>query len=154
MRKRQTKYKTYGDIITANIYRIEKGMPALAAEDYTTGEPVTIPLDITLSPSANAQKNYKKYNKLKSSLDITAKNGCFLPKKILHFLKASKYHLTLPKILMNSRKSSTSFTKQDLYVLPQPMLRRHKKPSAPHKIFIIGRIYHFCRQEQSAKTIS
>jgi predicted ribosome quality control (RQC) complex YloA/Tae2 family protein len=34
---------------------------------------VTVALDTRLSPAANAQKNYKRYNKLKAGLDITAK---------------------------------------------------------------------------------
>ena len=50
------KHKASGDIITANIYRIRKGMRTLEAEDFTTGQPVSIPLDTRLSPSANAQK--------------------------------------------------------------------------------------------------
>ena len=67
------KYKTEGDIITANIYRIRKGMRTLEAEDYATGQPVSIALDMRLSPSANAQKKYKRYNKFKTGLDITAR---------------------------------------------------------------------------------
>ncbi len=67
------KYKVAGDIITANIYRISRGMRTLDAQDYATGQPITVALDARLSPAANAQKNYKRYNKLKAGLDITAK---------------------------------------------------------------------------------
>ena len=76
------KYKTTGDIITANIYRISRGMTTFEAQDYTTGQPVTVTLDTRLSPAANAQKNYKRYNKLKSGLDITAKRMQNIKKEI------------------------------------------------------------------------
>lgn len=65
-------YKTRGDLITANIYRIPRGSAVLVAQHYTTGEDVAIELNTRLSPAANAQQQYKKYNKLRQSLGITA----------------------------------------------------------------------------------
>jgi len=54
-----------GDVITANIYRIRQGDSEITGMDYEIGEEVTVPLDIALSPSKNAQKYYKKYQKMK-----------------------------------------------------------------------------------------
>ncbi len=54
-----------GDVVTANIYRIRQGDNSVTGMDYETGEEVTISLDISLSPSKNAQKYYKKYQKMK-----------------------------------------------------------------------------------------
>lgn len=65
-------HKTRGDLITANIYRISRGTATLVAQDYMTGEDVAIELDTRLSPAANAQQQYKRYNKLRQSIDITA----------------------------------------------------------------------------------
>ncbi len=56
-------YKKRGDLISANIYRLQKGETTLEADDWETGEKVQIPLDNTLSPSQNAQYWYKKYRK-------------------------------------------------------------------------------------------
>lgn len=39
-------------------------MTELTAEDYSTGETVTVPLDVRLTPSQNAQKYYAEYKKL------------------------------------------------------------------------------------------
>lgn len=56
----------YGELITANIYRIQQGDKSLTTQNYYTGEDVTIPLDPTKSPSVNAQYYYKQYNRLKT----------------------------------------------------------------------------------------
>jgi predicted ribosome quality control (RQC) complex YloA/Tae2 family protein len=71
--KKAENHKTLGDIITANIYRITRGQRTLVAQDYATGEDIAVELDARLSPAANAQQHYKRYNKLKAGLDITAK---------------------------------------------------------------------------------
>ena len=59
--------RLYGDLLSANLYRMEKGMTSLVCEDYTAGEPpyptVTIPLDPLLTPSRNVQKYYAEYRK-------------------------------------------------------------------------------------------
>lgn len=63
------KYKIYGDLLTANIYKIEDGMNSVEAENYyeNNSPTVKIPLDPQLSPSQNAQRYYKKYNKAKTA---------------------------------------------------------------------------------------
>jgi len=60
-------------MITANIYRLQKGMSRFETADFITGEPVQIPLDITLTPAQNAQKLYKKAAKLKTAEKINAR---------------------------------------------------------------------------------
>ncbi|WP_251516353.1 MULTISPECIES: Rqc2 family fibronectin-binding protein [Staphylococcus] len=56
----------YGELITANIYRINQGDEELTALNYYNNEEVTIPLNPTKSPAVNAQYYYKQYNKLKT----------------------------------------------------------------------------------------
>lgn len=62
-------YKKQADLITANIYMIKRGMTSFEATDYTSDPPknVTVELDSRLSPSQNAQRMYKYYNKAKSA---------------------------------------------------------------------------------------
>ena len=58
--------RLYGDLLSANLYRLQKGMTALSCEDYTAPEPyptVVIPLDARLTPSRNVQKYYTEYRK-------------------------------------------------------------------------------------------
>ena len=63
-------YREYGDLITANIYRIQEGHKSVEVENYFDENmgTVKITLDPSLSPSQNAQKYYKKYNKSKTAL--------------------------------------------------------------------------------------
>ena len=60
-------------LITANIYRLKKGMSRFDAADFATGETVTISLDLSLSPAQNAQKLFKKVSKLKTALEINTR---------------------------------------------------------------------------------
>jgi len=56
-----------GELITANLYQMEKGNSEFAARDYETGGIQIIKLDPTLSPTHNAQKYFKRYQKLKEA---------------------------------------------------------------------------------------
>ena len=64
------KYSKVGELLTANIYMLEKGMKEVTVLDYFDPEykEITIPLDEHLTPSENVQAYYKKYNKAKSRI--------------------------------------------------------------------------------------
>ncbi len=61
-----------GELLTANLYKIEKGMRSIELENWyaETGGTVQIALDHQLSPSKNAQKYFKTYNKLKRAKEV------------------------------------------------------------------------------------
>ena len=67
--ERGEEYKKYADLITANLYRLERGMTSFTTVDYydESCPEIEIPLDSRLSPSQNAQKMYKQYNKCKTA---------------------------------------------------------------------------------------
>lgn len=54
-----------GDLISANLYRIQRGDSAAVVEDFyqESCPTVSIPLDVRLTPAQNAQAYYKKYRK-------------------------------------------------------------------------------------------
>ena len=58
-----------GDIVTANIHRIQKGQTLLEAEDFYDEEMkiIQIPISNTLSPQQNAAKFYKDYTRMKNA---------------------------------------------------------------------------------------
>ena len=57
-------YKLFGDLIAANMYRLEKGVPYYDLENYyDNNKIVRIPADMMLTPSQNSQKYYKEYRK-------------------------------------------------------------------------------------------
>lgn len=65
--KNRETYKIYGDLLTANLYRMKSGMKELSAVNYYSEnqEEISIPLKEELSPSQNAQRYYKLYTKSK-----------------------------------------------------------------------------------------
>ena len=64
------KNRVYGELITANIYALKKGMERCELANYydEIGGTAKIPLDKNLTPAQNAQKYFKKYNKQKRTL--------------------------------------------------------------------------------------
>ncbi len=68
-------YQRLGDLVTANLWRLQRGDATLVATDYYEDPPreVTVPLDPRLSPSANAQRYYKYYTKAKHAREYLAR---------------------------------------------------------------------------------
>ena len=60
-------YKIKGELLTANIYLMQKGMKEIEVINFydENANTITISLDKNLSPSENAQKYFKRYTKLK-----------------------------------------------------------------------------------------
>lgn len=63
-----------GDLLQANIYRIERGADKVLVENFydENNAPIEIKLNPALSPSQNAQKYYKDYNKAKTAHRVLA----------------------------------------------------------------------------------
>ncbi|MBR7060839.1 MAG: NFACT family protein [Eubacterium sp.] len=62
--KNKEQLKIYGDLINANLYRLEKGSLFYDLENfYDDNKIVRIPADPTLTPVQNSQKYYKEYRK-------------------------------------------------------------------------------------------
>lgn len=61
--------RLYGDLINANIYRLEKGQCFCELEDYYSEncETVRIALDPMLTPAQNAQAYYREYRKAQTA---------------------------------------------------------------------------------------
>ncbi|NLI11176.1 Rqc2 family fibronectin-binding protein [Pelotomaculum propionicicum] len=59
----------YGELLTANLYRLKQGLTEVTLENYHEEEspPVTIPLDPLRTPVENAQSFFKKYQKAKNT---------------------------------------------------------------------------------------
>jgi len=66
-------YRFYGELLTANLYKFKGDYvsPKVTVENYyDENKPVTIKLDTSVSYSKNAERFYKKYNKLKNTLAV------------------------------------------------------------------------------------
>ncbi len=67
--KQLDKWKLYGDLITANIWMLKKGMESVKLVNYFDENmpEIEVKLDSRYAPAQNAQAYYKKYNKAKSA---------------------------------------------------------------------------------------
>ena len=66
--------RQFGDIITTNLYQMEKGQTLLRAQNYydPAGGEVDIPLDPLLTPQQNAARYYKDYKKAQKAEEMLA----------------------------------------------------------------------------------
>ncbi len=78
-----------GDILTANIHRIQKGQTCISCEDFYDENmaPIDIPLSPILSPQQNAAKFYKDYTRMKNAEKELTKQ-LSLAREELHYLQS------------------------------------------------------------------
>ncbi|WEG11634.1 NFACT RNA binding domain-containing protein [Pullulanibacillus sp. KACC 23026] len=65
-------YQLYGELLTAHMHQVKKGDALLKAVNYYDPDQaiIEIPLDPNKTPSDNAQRLFKKYNKLKHAKQV------------------------------------------------------------------------------------
>nr|WP_300997858.1 NFACT RNA binding domain-containing protein [Exiguobacterium sp.] len=65
--ERSDELQKFGELLTTYLFQLEKGMKVAHVVDYydEDGAMIDIPLDPLKTPNENAQRYYKKYNKLK-----------------------------------------------------------------------------------------
>ncbi|MFC4305845.1 Rqc2 family fibronectin-binding protein [Cohnella boryungensis] len=66
------RFRRIGELLTANLYACKRGDTSVDVIDYYEEEQpaVTIALDPLLTPNENAQRYFRKYNKLKNSREV------------------------------------------------------------------------------------
>lgn len=65
--EKSEKYKLWGELLTGNLHLLKGGENSITVTNWYNDGEITIPLDSKLSPSANAQRLFKKYNKSKTA---------------------------------------------------------------------------------------
>ena len=88
------KYKLYGELITANLYRLSNNhSPSIELENYyDNNNLISIPLDTKYSPNINAKKYFKKYSKLKNAYQIVSEQKIETEKE-LNYIESIVYEL-------------------------------------------------------------
>lgn len=83
-------YKIKGDLIMANLYMTEQGQKEIEVQNYYEEDMplIKIALDESLSPTQNAQKYYKKYNKAKTA-EIEAQKQAESAKIDLEYIEST-----------------------------------------------------------------
>ena len=131
------KNRVFGELITANIYALRKGMDGCELVNYYDEEAprVKIALDKTLSPAQNAQKYYKKYNKQKRTVAAIAPQKAETEAELeyaesaLAALRRAENALDLVEIEEELRGAG---------ILPPEQKRRKAAPAVPFRAFRIG----------------
>ncbi len=67
--EKREKYRIYGELLNTYGYSAKPGDKSIEVINYYTNEPMTIPLDETLSATDNAKKYFEKYNKMKRTYE-------------------------------------------------------------------------------------
>ncbi|MDO0559423.1 NFACT family protein, partial [Escherichia coli] len=77
----------YGELITANIYAIQKGMKEVEVINYydEDGGTVVIPLNPQKTPSENAQKYFTRYQKAKNAKLIVKEQMEKASEEVIYF---------------------------------------------------------------------
>ncbi|NLC87361.1 MAG: fibronectin/fibrinogen-binding protein [Clostridiaceae bacterium] len=89
------KYRIYGELITSNLYHIDANINKeniTLSNYYDNNNSISIPLDSTISISYNAKKFFKKYHKLKNTLEIVSEQKIQAEKE-LDYLESIVYEL-------------------------------------------------------------
>ncbi|MDE6557833.1 MAG: NFACT family protein [Clostridia bacterium] len=133
--------KLKGELITANIYAIERGLSSFEAVNYydeNCGK-ITVELDPRLTPSQNAQKYYKRYQKLKRTATTlnARKTESEAKRQYLNSISANLELAETPEDLIETEEELIS-----LSLLPAPKAEGKKgnKKAAPENPF---RTYEF-----------
>ena len=131
------KYKISGDLITANIYRINEGDKTLTAENYyKDGAPeITITLDPSLTPSQNAQRYYKKYTKAKTAQTEAAKQ-LEITHRELEYLESTMAALELAETESDLNAIRAELTNEGYITRRQDNKRRKKQETSQPMHFI------------------
>ena len=131
------KNRIAGELITANIYALRKGMEGCEPVNYydEDAKTVRIALDKTLSPAQNAQKYYKKYNKQKRTLAAVA------PQKAealadLDYTQSMLANLARAENMLDLQEMEEELRAAGL--LPPEKKRAKAAPTVPFRTFAAG----------------
>lgn len=128
--------KLKGELITANIYALERGMKVFSAVNYYDPEmrEIKIELEETLTPSQNAQKYYKKYAKLKRTFESVSVQKTETERK-LDYLKSICSNLSSAE-----NKTDLAETEEELIALelyrPRELKKKQKSVPPPFRVYI------------------
>ena len=81
---KKDKYRVYGELINTYGYNLEPGIRSFEADNYYTGEKITIPLDPDLTPSENAKRYFDRYAKLKRTEEALTQQTAETKSEIEH----------------------------------------------------------------------
>ncbi|MCK1210425.1 NFACT family protein [Streptococcus uberis] len=86
-------FRQKGELLTTYLSLVPNNKKSVTLHNYYTGEPLTISLDLALSPNQNAQRYFKKYQKLKEA--VKHLSGLIEEtKQSIHYFESVEYNLS------------------------------------------------------------
>ncbi len=133
------KYKRYAELITANLYALSDGQKQAVVVDYYDPEmkEVTISLDERLSPSKNAQRYFKKYNKAKAAAEELAKQIKIATDE-LDYLYSVEEELRKAETEEDLTEIADELFEQGYLKRPKDIKKRKKETTKPLEFVIDG----------------
>ncbi len=124
------KFRIFGELLTASIHAVPKGAPYVELTNYyeEEGPLVRIPLDITKTPSVNAQLYFKRYQK--------AKNGEKILREQIEKGKTELEYLATVQASMSSAENERDIAEIRAELVEQGYIsrERQKGKAKPQKI--------------------
>lgn len=65
-------YRVMGELLTAQLHLVPRGADKVQLNNYYDGQMLEIPLDVRLTPSQNAQRYFKRYQKARAAVRLAA----------------------------------------------------------------------------------
>lgn len=132
--KNMDKYKLYGELITANLYKIPGyNTSSITLENYYNNNSlIEIPLDKKYSPQHNANRYYKKYNKLKNALIIVGIQKQETIEEI-KYIESIVYELDNSTNIKEVQEIYDEISENEIFKLSKKNVKSKKK-SKPKKI--------------------
>ena len=126
------KYKLYGELITANLYRLTNNHSSgIELENYyDNNKLILIPLDVKYSPSINAKRYFKKYSKLKNAFQIVS-NQKIETEKEIDYIGSIVYELENSTCVEDVQEIFEEISEN--VVFKERLKKKEKKAKVPKK---------------------
>ena len=130
--KNMDKYKLYGELITANLYKIPNyNIDRISLENYyNNNQLIEIPLDKKYSPQHNAKRFFKKYSKLKNASEIVKQQKLETIEEI-NYIESTIYELENCKNVDDVQEIYNEVSENEIFhiSLAKKKSKKSKKPS-------------------------
>ena len=118
-------FRQKGELLTTYLHQVPNDQPVVTLDNYYTGQPIEIALDVALTPSQNAQRYFKKYQKLKEAVKHLT--------NLIEETKASIAYLESVELLLQQASLSEIDELRDELIETGYLKRRHREKTAKRK---------------------
>ena len=118
-------FRQKGELLTTYLHQVPNDQPVVTLDNYYTGQPIEIDLDVALTPSQNAQRYFKKYQKLKEAVKHLT--------NLIEETKASIAYLESVELLLQQASLSEIDELREELIETGYLKRRHREKTAKRK---------------------